>query len=101
MIGMAIGGSANFTTSLPTAIFGRHGFEKVNSVIFPIQGLITSLNFLLSGISIALTGSLRGVYMFFIGVLAVNILLVLLVNEHKFNRDYRAEEFTEPAKVVS
>ncbi|SCZ78603.1 MFS transporter [Acidaminobacter hydrogenoformans] len=101
MIGMAIGGSANFTTSLPAAIFGRHGFEKVNSVIFPIQGLITSLNFLLSGISIALTGSLRGVYMLFIGILAVNILLILLVNEHKFNRDYQAEEGLEANKAVS
>ena len=44
MIGMAIGGSANFTTSLPAAIFGRHEFDKVNSVIFPVQGLITSMN---------------------------------------------------------
>ena len=37
MIAMGIGGSANFTTSLPTSIFGRQGFDKVNSVIFPIQ----------------------------------------------------------------
>ena len=28
-----------------TAIFGRHGFDKVNSVIFPVQGLVTSVNF--------------------------------------------------------
>lgn len=96
MIGMAIGGSANFTTSLPAAVFGRHGFEKVNSVIFPIQGLVTSLNFLLSGASIALTGSLRGAYIVFIGVLALNIVLISLINEHKFNRDYlKAEEADE------
>ena len=91
MIGMAIGGSANFTTSLPTAIFGRHGFEKVNSVIFPIQGIITSLNFLLSGISIAVTGSLKGAYIVFMVILGINILLVNLVNEHKFNRDFAVE----------
>ena len=27
MIAMGIGGSANFTTSLPTSIFGRQGFD--------------------------------------------------------------------------
>jgi OFA family oxalate/formate antiporter-like MFS transporter len=88
MIGMAIGGSANFTTSLPAAVFGRHGFEKVNSVIFPIQGIVTSINFLLSGISIALTGSLRGAYVVFICILAVNVGIISFVNEHKFNKDF-------------
>lgn len=91
MIGMAIGGSANFTTSLPAAIFGRHGFEKVNSVIFPVQGIITSLNFMLSGISIALTGSLRGAYVVFVCILALNLLLIKLVDEHKYNKDFMAE----------
>lgn len=97
MIGMAIGGSANFTTSLPAAVFGRHGFEKVNSVIFPIQGIITSLNFLLSGISIALTGSLRGAYIVFICIIALNLILIKLVDEHKFNKDYQVDD----AKNVS
>ena len=27
MIGIGIGGSANFTTSLPASVFGRQGFE--------------------------------------------------------------------------
>ncbi len=89
MIGMAIGGSANFTTSLPAAIFGRFGFEKVNSVVFPIQGIITSLNFLLSGISIKLMGSLRGVYIVFIIILIVNVFLIKMVDEHKFNKDFK------------
>ena len=88
MIGMAIGGSANFTTSLPAAVFGRHGFEKVNSVIFPIQGIVTSMNFLLSGVSIAMTGSLRGAYIVFIVIIIANIVLIRCVNEHKFNKDF-------------
>ena len=92
MIGMAIGGSANFTTSLPAAVFGRHGFEKVNSVVFPIQGIVTSLNFLLSGISIALTGSLRGAYVVFIILLGFNLLLITRVNEHKFNKDFHTQD---------
>lgn len=90
MIGMAIGGSANFTTSLPAAVFGRHGFEKANSVIFPIQGIITSLNFLLSGVSISITGSLKGAYILFMGILIVNIFLISRVEEHKFNKDFNA-----------
>lgn len=97
MIGMAIGGSANFTTSLPAAIFGRHGFNKVNSVIFPIQGLVTSLNFLLSGISLALTGSLRGCYVVFIVVILINMVLISRVDEHKYNRDFQREEEEESA----
>lgn len=91
MIGMAIGGSANFTTSLPAAVFGRHGFEKANSVVFPIQGIITSLNFLLSGASIAVTGSLRGAYVVFIGIILVNIFLISRVDEHKFNKDFNKD----------
>lgn len=91
MIGMAIGGSANFTTSLPAAIFGRHGFEKVNSVIFPVQGIVTSLNFMLSGISIAVTGSLRGAYVVFVCILVVNLILIRLVDEHKYNKDFMVE----------
>ena len=92
MIGMAIGGSANFTTSLPAAVFGRHGFEKVNSVIFPIQGLITALNFLLSGISIKLTGSLRGVYVVNIFLIIINMVLICMINEHKYNKDFKVED---------
>lgn len=95
MIGMAIGGSANFTTSLPTSIFGRHGFDKVNSVIFPIQGFVTSLCFAVNGIVLNITGNLRYAYMVFAGVAAVNILLVLCVDEHKYNKDWQAAHANE------
>lgn len=90
MIGMAIGGSANFTTSLPASIFGRHGFDKVNSVIFPIQGFVTSLCFAVNGVVLNLTGNLRYAYLVFAGIAAVNIVLVLFVNEHRFNKDWEA-----------
>ncbi len=91
MIAMGIGGSANFTTSLPTSIFGRHGFDKVNSVIFPIQGAITALCFAVNGIVQLLTGGqIRMAYLVFAGVALVNVLLVLTVDEHKYNRDWKA-----------
>ncbi|MDR2939739.1 MAG: MFS transporter [Clostridiales bacterium] len=90
MIGMGIGGSANFTTSLPASIFGRHEFDKVNSVIFPIQGLITALCFAVNGVVLNLTGNLRSAYLVFAGVAAVDVLLVLLIDEHRFNKDWQA-----------
>ena len=91
MIAMGIGGSANFTTSLPTSIFGRQGFDKVNSVIFPIQGAITALCFLVNGVVQKMTGGqIRMAYLVFTGVALVNVLLVLLVDEHRFNRDWKA-----------
>ena len=91
MIAMGIGGSANFTTSLPASIFGRHGFDKVNSVIFPIQGAITALCFLVNGaVQLMTGGQIKMAYLVFAGVALVNVLLVLIVNEHRFNRDWKA-----------
>lgn len=89
MIGMAIGGSANFTTSLPTSIFGRHGFDKVNSVIFPIQGFVTSLCFAVNGVVLNLTGNLRYAYVVFAIIAGLNIILVLFVDEHRYNKDWK------------
>ena len=91
MIAMGIGGSANFTTSLPASIFGRHGFDKVNSVIFPIQGAVTALCFLVNGtVQLITGGQIRMAYLVFAGVALVNVVLVLLVNEHRYNRDFAA-----------
>lgn len=98
MIGMAIGGSANFTTSLPASIFGRHGFDKVNSVIFPIQGFVTSLCFAVNGIVLNLTGDLRYAYLVFACVAAVNTILVLFVDEHKYNKDWQTAQEKAGAK---
>ena len=91
MIAMGIGGSANFTTSLPASIFGRHGFDKVNSVIFPIQGAITALCFLVNGaVQLMTGGQIKMAYLVFAGVALVNVVLVLIINEHRFNRDWKA-----------
>lgn len=92
MIGMVIGGSANFTVSLPANVFGRHGFSKVNGVIFPIQGLITALHFVVSALSLHYTGGLRGAYVVFTAVIVVCIILVSKVKEYKYNRDFHVEE---------
>ena len=89
MIALGIGGSANFTTSLPTAIFGRQGFSKVNSVIFPIQGAVTAMQFLINAIvQNATGGQIRYAYLVFMAVALVNVFLVSRVDDHRYNRDY-------------
>lgn len=91
MIAIGIGGSANFMTSLPASIFGRHGFTKVNSVIFPIQGAITALSFIINGIvQEATQGQIRYAYLVFAGIALLNIVIVSLIDEFKYNRDYKA-----------
>ena len=86
MIGMSIGGSANFTTSLTTSVFGRQGFSKVNSVVFPIQGAVSALSFVVNGVVSNITGY---TYLIFAGVSVVSALIVLLVDEHRFNKDWQ------------
>lgn len=91
MIAMGIGGSANFTTSLPTSIFGRQGFAVVNSVCFPIQGAVTALCFLINSIVLSATGgNLRYAYLVFAVVALCVSAVVATVNEHKYNRDWLA-----------
>ena len=91
MIGMGIGGSANFTTSLPTSVFGRQGFDKVNSVVFPIQGFVTAWCFVINGIVTNKIGNLSVAYIIFaVGAVLVTV-MVSFINEYKFNKDHMAE----------
>lgn len=91
MIGMGIGGSANFTTSLPTSIFGRQGFDKVNSVVFPIQGFVTAWCFVVNGIVTNVIGNLSVAYIIFaVGAVVVSV-CVTFVDEYKYNKDHKAE----------
>ncbi len=91
MIGMSIGGSANFTTSLTTSVFGRQGFSKVNSVVFPIQGAVSSLAFLVNGIVSNVTGgNLRYTYIILAVISLLTCVVVNFVQDHRFNKDWLA-----------
>lgn len=94
MIGIGIGGSANFTTSLPTSVFGRQGFEKVNSVLFPIQGIITALTFAINGAVMNMTGgNVRYAYLIDACLAILNVIIVIVfVKDHKYNKDWMAEQ---------
>ena len=78
MIGMGIGGSANFTTSLPTSIFGRQGF--VTAWCFVVNGIVTNV-----------IGNLSVAYIIFaVGAVIVSV-CVTFVDEYKYNKDHKAE----------
>ena len=95
MFALALGGSANFTTSLPAAVFGRHGFKKVNSVLFPIQALVSSFGFCVNGNVLNATGSLRMSYVIAAIASLVVVVIVLFINEHQYNRDFMTEKEAE------
>ncbi len=92
MISMGIGGSGNFTVSLPASIFGRHGFDKINSVLFPIQGFVTAWCFVIDGVILEHFGNLDPAYLLFAGISILVMILVSFIDEHKFNKDFIAEK---------
>ncbi len=92
MVGVSIGGAANFIISLPASVFGRHGFAKANSVVFPIMSAILFSNYIINAQAIKITGSLRGAYMVFLAFLIINIFFVSLIDVRKYNKDYMVEE---------
>ena len=95
MFALALGGSANFTTSLPAAVFGRHGFKKVNSVLFPIQALVSSFGFMVNGNVLNATGSLRISYVIAAIASLIVVVIVVFIKEHEYNRDFMTEEQAE------
>lgn len=92
MMGFSIGGAANFITSLPVSVFGRHGFAKVHSVYFPIMSAILFSNYIINAQALRLTGSLRGSYMVFLVMLLVNIIFISIIDIRKYNKDYMVED---------
>jgi sugar phosphate permease len=91
MIGMAIGGSANFMASLPGNVFGRHGFSTVNSVMYPIQGIVSMSAHAINGFALATFGSLRYAFMIYAGFCVVFMIIVKFIPEFKYNRDIQSE----------
>ena len=92
MVGIAIGAAANFMTSLPASVFGRHNFDLVYSIYFPIMQIVLMLNYIVNSMALRITGSLRGAYVVFIGLLIINFILISVLNTRKYNLDYAKED---------
>ena len=92
MIGIAVGAAANFIVSLPASVFGRHGFTMVKSVFFPLMQIVLMTNYQVNAFAIRVTGSLRGAYIFYIGLLVVNMILTAIIHPTRYNKDVATEQ---------
>ena len=92
MIGIAVGAAANFIVSPPASVFGRHGFTMVNSVFFPLMQIVLMTNYQVNAFAIRVTGSLRGAYIFYIGLLVVNMILTAIIHPTRYNKDVATEQ---------
>ncbi len=92
MIGVAVGAAANFIVSLPASVFGRQGFTVVNSVFFPLMQIVLTTNYAVNAAALKVTGSLRGAYFVYIGLLVVNMVLTVIINPTRYNKDVAVEQ---------
>ncbi len=88
MIGVAIGGNANFPPSMVTTIFGRREFPMAFTVMNTIQGVIRNMAFLVLAAAISITGSFTGAYMVFMAIEVISIIAIILLDDKpKFIED--------------
>ena len=84
MIGMAIGGNANWPASLVTTVYGHRNFAKVYSLINPCISIIRVCAFSVLALALTLTGSLSGAYVVFVVLLFIAAFLILKVDDKKY-----------------
>jgi hypothetical protein len=53
---------------------------------------ILMTNYIINAQAIRVTGSLRGAYIVFIGLLVLNIIIISFVDTRKYNKDYMKED---------
>lgn len=87
MIGIAIGGNANWPVSLVSTVYGHRNFAKIYSLVNPCISIIRVCCFSVLAISIALTGSLAGAYTVFVVLAFIAAGLILLVDDKKYAED--------------
>ena len=84
MIGIAIGGNANWPASLVSTVYGHQNFAKVYTLVNPLISLIRVCSFAVLAAALAITGSMTGAYMIFVVLAFVGAGLVLMVNDKKY-----------------
>ncbi|NCB63414.1 MAG: MFS transporter, partial [Clostridia bacterium] len=90
IIGLLGAAAPNLMNSIPGSVFGRVGYAKVNSVVFPLTSIIFMLNFAVNGVIIMLFHSLTVAYIVFAVLALISILLILALQDHKYDQDYLA-----------
>ena len=56
------------------------------------MAIVLMLNYIINAQALRITGSLRGAYVVFIGLLLFNIILIAVLNTRKYNLDYQKED---------
>lgn len=90
IIGFLGAAAPNLMNSIPGSVFGRVGYAKVNSVVFPITSLIYMLNFAVNGAVLAIFHSLKAAYILFAILSLISMFLILALQDHKYDQDYIA-----------
>ena len=90
IIGFLGAAAPNLMNSIPGSVFGRVGYAKVNSVVFPITSIIYMCNFAVNGIVQELFHSISAVYIVFAVLSLISLFLILAIQDHKYDQDYLA-----------
>ena len=76
VIGFLGAAAPNLMNSLPGSVFGRVGYAKVNSVVFPLTSIVYMLNFAVNGLVKSLFDSLSVAYIVFAVLAFISICLL-------------------------
>ena len=90
IIGFLGAAAPNLMNSIPGSVFGRVGYAKVNSVVFPITSIIYMCNFAVNGAVQAVFHSLSAAYIVFAVLALIAMFLILAIQDHKYDQDYMA-----------
>ncbi|OUQ84080.1 MFS transporter [Flavonifractor sp. An10] len=90
IIGFLGAAAPHLMNSIPGSVFGRVGYAKVNSVVFPITNIIFMCNFAVNGIVQGLFHSISAVYIVFAVLALISLFLILAIQDHKYDQDYMA-----------
>ena len=90
VIGFLGAAAPNLMNSIPGSVFGRVGYAKVNSVVFPITSIIYMLNFAVNGLIKKLFDSLSVAYLVFAVLALISLFVILAIQDHKYDQDYMA-----------
>ena len=90
IIGFLGAAAPNLMNSIPGSVFGRVGYAKVNSVVFPITNIIFMCNFAVNGIVQGMFHSISAVYIVFAVLALISLFLILAIQDHKYDQDYMA-----------
>ena len=90
VIGFLGAAAPNLMNSIPGSVFGRVGYAKVNSVVFPLTSMIYMLNFAVNGLIKKLFDSLSVAYIVFAALALISLFVILAIQDHKYDQDYMA-----------